>query len=46
VGPRSYEETAMLRDLASFDAHRSRLSCQITVTPAHDGLAVTIGPEE
>ena len=36
----------MLRDLDSFDPDRSRLSCQIEVTEALEGLALTVGPEE
>jgi 2Fe-2S ferredoxin len=46
VGSRSYEETLMLCDLASFDAERSRLSCQIKVSAAHDGIELSVGPEE
>jgi ferredoxin, 2Fe-2S len=46
VGPRSYEEMLMLRDLASFDSARSRLSCQIKVTESHDGIELSVGPEE
>jgi ferredoxin, 2Fe-2S len=45
VPPRSYEEGVMLRDLASFDAERSRLSCQIVVSPALEGLLLTVGPD-
>ena len=42
--PRRYEERAMLATSRSFDAQRSRLSCQIKVTararrPAADGRA-------
>jgi 2Fe-2S ferredoxin len=44
--PRSYEERLMLQDLEAFDAARSRLSCQIEVSDALDGLALTVGPEE
>ena len=44
--PRSYEETVMLRDLASFDTERSRLSCQIVVSPELEGLHLTVGPDE
>ncbi len=46
TGSRSFEETLMLRDLDSFDPDRSRLSCQIEVTEALEGLALTVGPEE
>ncbi len=43
---RGYEELMLLQDLESFDPERSRLSCQIEVTEAHDGVALTVGPEE
>ena len=43
---RGYEELLMLQDLESFDADRSRLSCQIEVADAQDGIAMTVGPEE
>ena len=43
---RGYEELTLLQDLDSFDPERSRLSCQIQVTEAHDGIALTVGPEE
>lgn len=46
LSERGYEELTMLQDLDSFDPERSRLSCQIEVTDAHDGIAVTVGPEE
>jgi 2Fe-2S ferredoxin len=46
LSPRSYEETTMLRDLDSFDSSRSRLSCQINVSEAHDGIEIAVGPEE
>jgi len=44
--PRSYEELQMLQDLDSFDAARSRLSCQIEVSEACAGITMTVGPEE
>jgi ferredoxin, 2Fe-2S len=44
--PRAYEEHQMLQDLESFDPERSRLSCQIEVTDALEGLELTVGPEE
>lgn len=46
LNERSYEEQVMLSDSAHFDSQRSRLSCQIIVTEAHEGLAFTIAPEE
>jgi 2Fe-2S ferredoxin len=44
--PRSYEELVMLEDLDSFDAERSRLSCQIKVGEACEGLELEVAPEE
>lgn len=44
--PRGYEEQLMLEDLESFDAEKSRLSCQIVVTDACEGLRLRVGPEE
>jgi 2Fe-2S ferredoxin len=44
--PRSFEERVMLQELASFDPERSRLSCQIVVSDALDGMPLTIGPAE
>ncbi|HLF11286.1 MAG TPA: 2Fe-2S iron-sulfur cluster-binding protein [Gammaproteobacteria bacterium] len=44
--PRSFEEQLMLQDLTAFDPERSRLSCQIVVSDALDGLVLTVGPEE
>jgi ferredoxin, 2Fe-2S len=42
--PQSDDEEAML-DAAFEVAPTSRLSCQIVLTPALDGLAVTIAPD-
>jgi 2Fe-2S ferredoxin len=39
------DETDMLKDLSSYRAN-SRLSCQIQLTEALEGLRVTIAPEE
>ena len=39
------DETDMLKDLVSYRPN-SRLSCQIQVTDAIEGLRVTIAPEE
>ena len=44
--PRSFEELAMLEDLESFDAARSRLSCQIKVGDLCEGLRLEVAPEE
>lgn len=43
---RRYEEVMMLRGSKSFDPQRSRLSCQIVVTPELDGLRLTIAPDD
>jgi 2Fe-2S ferredoxin len=43
--PRSYEEQLMLRDVPSFDGDRSRLSCQIVVREAFDGLHLVVAPD-
>ena len=42
---RSYEEQSMLKDHASFDPEMSRLSCQIVVREAFDGLRLTVAPD-
>lgn len=44
--PRRYEEGVMLRDSAGFDAERSRLSCQVVVTPELQGLTLEVAPAE
>ena len=43
--PRRYEERVMLAGSRLFDPARSRLSCQIKVTEALEGLRVTVAPE-
>jgi len=43
---RSYEEHGMLQGQASFDPERSRLSCQIVVREAFEGLRLTVVPDE
>jgi 2Fe-2S ferredoxin len=45
LAPRRYEERVMLTGSRLFDAARSRLSCQIKVTEALEGLRVTVAPE-
>ena len=42
---RSYEEQYMLQDHDSFDPSRSRLSCQIVVREAFEGLRLTVAPD-
>ncbi|MBX3694916.1 MAG: 2Fe-2S iron-sulfur cluster binding domain-containing protein [Steroidobacteraceae bacterium] len=39
------DEKELLEELSHYEA-RSRLSCQIEITPALDGLKVTIAPDE
>lgn len=46
AGARSYEETVMLEDVAGFDPQRSRLSCQIRITPELEGISLTVAPED
>jgi ferredoxin len=36
----------MLTTSVSFDVQRSRLSCQIVVTPELDGLRFTVAPDD
>jgi 2Fe-2S ferredoxin len=43
---RSYEEQVMLEGRMTFDAARSRLSCQIVVREAFDGLRLIVAPDE
>jgi 2Fe-2S ferredoxin len=44
--PRRYEERVMLERSRWFDAGRSRLSCQIVVTDALEGMRLTVAPDE
>jgi len=44
--PRSYEESMMLENGKHFDPSRSRLSCQIIVSDALDGLELEVAPAE
>jgi 2Fe-2S ferredoxin len=44
--PRRYEERLMLQSSPSFDSARSRLSCQIKVSPELEGLRISIAPDE
>jgi 2Fe-2S ferredoxin len=46
VPPRSYEEKVMLENEPGYDPERSRLSCQIVVTEALEGLALTVCPDD
>ncbi len=45
LDPREDDEANLLEDSEHFDDATSRLSCQIEVSDALDGLAVTIAPE-
>ncbi len=40
------DEKELLVELQQYDPTRSRLSCQVEMTAALDGLAVTIAPDE
>jgi ferredoxin, 2Fe-2S len=44
--PRRYEELGMLKDSPAFDPARSRLSCQIVMRDALDGLQLTVAPDD
>ena len=44
--PKSEEEAELVGDSAYYDPERSRLSCQIRLTEALDGLTLTVAPEE
>jgi len=46
VGPRGEVEEALLTASVHYDEDRSRLSCQITLAESHQGLAVTVAPED
>ena len=46
AGPRGPEEEQLLEISEYFDAEASRLGCQIALTEAHDGMVVTLAPEE
>ena len=43
---RRYEERAMLTTSLMFDPERSRLSCQILVSDALEGLRLVVAPDE
>ena len=46
VGAPGDVESGLLSALEAFDPARSRLSCQIELSPAQDQLAVEVAPEE
>lgn len=46
VGPRNEGEELLLEMSEHIDEGTSRLGCQISLTEAHDGLTVTVAPEE
>ena len=46
VGPRNEGEEELLQMSEHLDPTSSRLGCQIRLADAHDGLVVTIAPEE
>lgn len=44
--PRSEDEQELVEETESYKAGNSRLSCQIKLTPALDGLTLTVAPSE
>jgi ferredoxin, 2Fe-2S len=40
------DETELLKDLPDYQSSSSRLSCQIPILPAYEGLKVIVAPEE
>ena len=46
AGPRGEAEQELLQYSEHFDEGTSRLGCQISLTDAHEGLTVTLAPEE
>lgn len=44
--PADEDEVALVSCLDHYDLERSRLTCQIKVTDALDGLPLTVAPEE
>ena len=40
------DEHELLESLEHYDAGRSRLTCQVNMTPELDGLQATVAPEE
>lgn len=44
--PRSADEQELVEETESYQAATSRLSCQIKLTDAMDGMNVTVAPEE
>ena len=46
TGPRDDAENELLQYSEYLDPERSRLGCQIKLTEQHNGLVVTLAPEE
>ena len=46
VGPPGEDELDLVSSLDAYDAGRSRLTCQLEVSAALDGLSLTVAPEE
>ena len=46
VGAPGQDELELVSSLDNFDPGRSRLTCQIDITEAFDGLKLTEAPEE
>ena len=46
VGAPGEDELDLVSSLDAYDADRSRLTCQVQVSRALDGLSLTVAPEE
>ena len=46
VGAPGEDELDLVSSLDAFDTGRSRLTCQVQVTDALDGLSLTVAPDE
>jgi len=46
LGERRDDELELLEDTECFEDAKSRLSCQVTMSPELDGMRLTIAPEE
>lgn len=46
VGAPANDELDLISSLDAYDAGRSRLTCQLQVSDALDGLSLTVAPEE
>jgi 2Fe-2S ferredoxin len=46
LAPRSADEQELVEQTSSYNAANSRLSCQIKITDALNGITVTVAPSE